>query len=110
MEMIALILSFFTAHIGTILTILAGGGALIVTWFHGKSAGVQQQAVKTQAVQTQLDQRQAAEQVATAQGKADAAQAVGVAMQDRAQAQTDTAALAPGAAQAELQANWSAKE
>ena len=105
-----ILIAFFTAHLGAVLVGLGSIAALLGAWFRGKSTGAAQQAVKTQAVQTQLDQHEAAQVLAEAQGKADAAQAVGVAMQDRAQAQSDAAALAPGAAAAELKANWSAKE
>lgn len=88
-----LILTFITAHLGTLLAIGGGAVALVTAWLHGKSRGAAQQATKTQAVQQQLSQQQAA-----------AAQAQTSAVQDGAQAAA--AALPPGGAQAELQANW----
>ncbi|MCR1769073.1 hypothetical protein B7760_02009 [Burkholderia glumae] len=70
-----IILAFLAAHLGGILTVLGGIGAIFAAWLHGKSAGTRQ---ATQAAAGEIAQAQAATQVARSQVADAQAQAAAV--------------------------------
>lgn len=84
-------MSFITAHIGTVITIIGGLAALIATWFHGHSSGVKSQQGVVQAAQAQvvIAQARTADAQASANASADAINEVKV----EASAQQSAAAI-----------------
>ncbi|KAF1062771.1 hypothetical protein DX980_07265 [Burkholderia gladioli] len=83
-----LIAAFLAAHLGGVLTVLGGLGAIVGAWWHGKSTGTKQ---ATQAAAGQIAQAQAAAQAAQSQ-TADA-QAAAAAMQSGADAAAARASI-----------------
>ncbi|USS42740.1 hypothetical protein NFI99_11200 [Burkholderia glumae] len=84
----SIIFAFVTAHLGGVLTVLGGLGAIVAAWLRGKSAGSKQ---ATQAAAGEIAQAQAATRAAQSQ-TADA-QATAAAMQAGADAAASRAAI-----------------
>ncbi|WP_186250294.1 hypothetical protein [Burkholderia gladioli] len=103
-----LIAAFLAAHLGGVLTVLGGLGAIVAAWWHGKSTGTKQ---ATQVAAGQIAQAQAATQAAQSQ-TADA-QAAAAAMQSgvdaaaaRASIDNDVAAMPAKEVNDELRNDW----
>ncbi|WP_186019664.1 hypothetical protein [Burkholderia gladioli] len=90
-----LIAAFFAAHLGGLLTVLGGLGAIVAAWWHGKSTGAKQatQAAAGQIAQARADTQAAQSQAADAQAAAAAAQAGTDAASARAGIDNDVAAM-----------------
>ncbi|WP_186137976.1 hypothetical protein [Burkholderia gladioli] len=90
-----LIAAFLAAHLGGVLTVLGGLGAIVAAWWHGKSTGTKQatQAAAGQIAQAQAATQAAQSQTADAQAAAAAAQAGTDAASARAGIDNDVAAM-----------------
>ncbi|MCM2537730.1 hypothetical protein NDN94_07795 [Burkholderia glumae] len=90
-----LIATFLAAHLGGVLAVLGGLGAVIAAWWHGKSTGTKQatQAAAGQIAQAQAATQAAQSQTADAQAAATAAQAGADAAASRAGIDNDVAAM-----------------
>ncbi|MBO1856817.1 hypothetical protein J4G52_25085 [Burkholderia cenocepacia] len=87
---------------------LAAIGALVATWFHGRSSGVKSQQAVVATANAQLAQEQAAQQTTEARAEQDASQALQTAASDRNTVDAAVKAEPAGEPQKELAADWSA--
>ncbi|MEK6418415.1 MAG: hypothetical protein V4801_02345 [Burkholderia gladioli] len=105
-----LILAFLAAHLGAVITVLGGLGAVIAAWLHGKSTGTQQAEQKAagQIAQAQAATVAAQSQTADAQATAVAVQAGADAAAARAAIDNDVSAKPAQEVRDEL-ADWTRK-
>ncbi|MCM2492706.1 hypothetical protein ACVCIH_05975 [Burkholderia glumae] len=103
-----LIAAFIAAHLGGVLAVLGGLGAVIAAWWHGKSTGTKQaaQVAAGQIAQARADTQAAQSQAADAQAAAAAAQAGTDAAAARTQIDNDVAALPAKEVNDELRNDW----
>ncbi|WLE60275.1 hypothetical protein GIY62_06350 [Burkholderia plantarii] len=104
----SLILAFLAAHLGGVLTVLGGLGAVLAAWLHGKSTGTKQaaQAAAGQVAQAQAATQVAQSQTADAQAQAAAVQAGADATAARASIDNDVSAAPAQEVRNELQNDW----
>ncbi|WP_052142670.1 hypothetical protein [Burkholderia gladioli] len=103
-----LIAAFIAAHLGGVLAVLGGLGAVIAAWWHGKSTGTKQatEAAAGQIAQAQAATQAAQSQAADAQAAAAAAQAGTDAAATRDTIDNDVAAMPAKEVNDELRNDW----
>ncbi|WP_186115431.1 hypothetical protein [Burkholderia gladioli] len=103
-----LIIAFLAAHLGGVITVLGGLGAVIAAWMHGKSTGTKQatQAAACQIAQAQAATQAAQSQTADAQATAAAVQAGADAVAARAEIDNDVSAKPAQEVRDELANDW----
>ncbi|QKM47710.1 hypothetical protein [Burkholderia glumae] len=109
--MTTIITSFLAAHAGALFALLAGAGAIIGAWLHGKSAGTKQaaRAAAGEIAQAQAATQAAQSQTADAQAQAAAVQAGADATAARAAIDNDVSARPAQEVRDELANDWTRK-